>query len=71
MTLWSKQYLILFKESDSLSKSNTFEAKFLVGLCRYLILQGYGPERITILTTYLGQMFAVKKLIYDIQRYWN
>lgn len=27
-----------------------------MGLCNYLILQGYKPDDITILTTYNGQM---------------
>jgi superfamily I DNA and/or RNA helicase len=44
-----------------MSKSNEHEAKFLAGLCRHLILQGYTAERITILTTYTGQMFLLKK----------
>jgi len=37
------------------------EAKFLAGLCRYLILQEYKPEQITVLTMYTGQMFLLKK----------
>ncbi|XP_030831565.1 NFX1-type zinc finger-containing protein 1-like [Strongylocentrotus purpuratus] len=42
------------------SHSNIHEAKFLVGLCRYFLQQGYLPEQITILTTYSGQLFAFK-----------
>ena len=46
-----------------MSKSNEHEATFLANFCRYLILQGYTPDRITILTTYTGQMFLIKKQI--------
>ncbi|CAL8088270.1 unnamed protein product [Orchesella dallaii] len=50
-------------EKDSCSKSNLHEAKFLAGLCRYLVLQDYQPEQITVLTMYTGQMFLLKKEI--------
>ncbi|XP_030831842.1 NFX1-type zinc finger-containing protein 1-like [Strongylocentrotus purpuratus] len=52
-------------EEDSVdemkSHSNIHEAKFLVGLCRYFLQQGYLPNQITILTTYSGQLFAFKR----------
>ena len=51
------------KNEESESASNDHEAKFLVGLCRYLILQGYLPEKITILTPYNGQMFRLRELM--------
>eukprot|EP00057_Strongylocentrotus_purpuratus_P016845 XP_011671319.1 PREDICTED: NFX1-type zinc finger-containing protein 1 [Strongylocentrotus purpuratus] len=38
-------------------------AKFLVGLCRYFLQQGYHPAQITILTTYSGQLYAFKRLM--------
>ncbi|XP_058830209.1 NFX1-type zinc finger-containing protein 1 [Topomyia yanbarensis] len=38
------------------SKKNSFECKFLLGLCEYLVAQGYGPEDMVILTSYNGQM---------------
>ncbi|GAB6018951.1 NFX1-type zinc finger-containing protein 1 [Chamberlinius hualienensis] len=44
------------KVTDSKSKSNYFEAELLIGLCDYLIKQGYEPSKITILTGYLGQV---------------
>ncbi|XP_021953554.2 NFX1-type zinc finger-containing protein 1 [Folsomia candida] len=47
-------------EADSMSKSNEFEADYLLGLCRYLIHQGYSPSKITVLATYTGQMFLLK-----------
>lgn len=46
---------------DSNSKSNTYEAEFINGLCKHLILQGYKPSQITILTMYTGQLFLLKK----------
>ncbi|CAG0923232.1 unnamed protein product [Notodromas monacha] len=48
---------------DLKSKSNEVEAKFLLALCRYLLLQGYKHEQITILTGYSGQLFVFKKLL--------
>ena len=52
---------ILEKSStESLSHTNEHEARFLVSLCRYLLQQGYKAEQITILTTYSGQMFAIR-----------
>ncbi|KAG4074868.1 hypothetical protein HA402_009293 [Bradysia odoriphaga] len=50
-------------ESDTKSKSNEHEAKYVAALTRYLIQQGYNPERVTVLTTYLGQMFLIKQKI--------
>ena len=42
------------------SYSNPHEASFLVALCRYLLLQGYKREQITILTMYTGQLLELK-----------
>jgi superfamily I DNA and/or RNA helicase len=39
------------------------EAKFLAGLCQYLVLQGYKTSQITILATYTGQMYLIRKEI--------
>ncbi|XP_041836553.1 NFX1-type zinc finger-containing protein 1 [Melanotaenia boesemani] len=46
---------------DGRSHQNTHEAKFVVALCRYLLLQDYKPEQITILTTYTGQLHCLRK----------
>lgn len=46
-----------------MSKSNVFEADYMAGLCCHLILQGYAPGQITVLTTYTGQMFLLKQTI--------
>ncbi|CAH1802897.1 unnamed protein product [Owenia fusiformis] len=48
---------------DLRSKSNPFEAEYIVALCKYLIQQGYKREEITILTLYTGQMFTIKNLM--------
>ena len=45
---------------ESHSHANDHEATFLVALCRYLLQQGYNAEKITVLTTYTGQMFAIR-----------
>ncbi|XP_055532191.1 NFX1-type zinc finger-containing protein 1-like [Wyeomyia smithii] len=41
------------------SKKNTFECRFVLGLCEYLVAQGYGPNDIVILTAYNGQMLQL------------
>ena len=46
---------------DGHSKVNEHEVEFLAELCRYLLKQNYLPSQITILTTYSGQLFALKK----------
>lgn len=48
-------------DEDLKSHSNEHEAEYVVGLCRYLILQGYDRERITVLTLYSGQLFALRR----------
>ncbi|XP_015758492.1 PREDICTED: NFX1-type zinc finger-containing protein 1-like isoform X3 [Acropora digitifera] len=45
---------------ESNSYSNNHEAKFLVALCRYLLQQGYEAKQVTLLTTYSGQIFAIR-----------
>ncbi|CAK8680919.1 unnamed protein product [Clavelina lepadiformis] len=47
---------------DGMSKVNQHEADFTVTLCNYLLLQGYRPDQITILTAYVGQLLAFKKI---------
>ncbi len=49
--------------NDTKSKLNAHEAKFIVRLARYLILQQYKVSQITILTTYSAQLFQVKQLM--------
>ncbi|XP_013381835.1 NFX1-type zinc finger-containing protein 1-like [Lingula anatina] len=51
------------KDGENRSRSNKHEAKFMVALCKYLLLQGYGASQITILTTYTGQLLQFKKIM--------
>ncbi|CAN0280422.1 unnamed protein product [Lampetra fluviatilis] len=46
---------------DTKSRQNLHEADFVVALCKHLLLQGYAQERITVLTTYTGQLLALRK----------
>ncbi|PKU35329.1 hypothetical protein llap_14368 [Limosa lapponica baueri] len=45
------------------SHQNPHEAQFVVELCRYFLCQDYLPSQITILTTYTGQLFCLRKLM--------
>ncbi|XP_077192287.1 NFX1-type zinc finger-containing protein 1 [Paroedura picta] len=45
------------------SHQNPHEAHFVVGLCKYLLCQGYLPSQVTILTTYTGQLFCLRRLL--------
>ncbi|XP_071615637.1 NFX1-type zinc finger-containing protein 1 [Heliangelus exortis] len=47
------------------SHQNSHEAQFVVELCKYLLCQDYLPSQITILTTYTGQLFCLRKLMPD------
>ena len=49
---------------ESSSKTNRFEAEFLLKLAKYLVDQGgYKPSQITILAAYLGQMMLIQRLL--------
>ncbi|XP_019395339.1 PREDICTED: NFX1-type zinc finger-containing protein 1, partial [Crocodylus porosus] len=45
------------------SHQNPHEAKFVVELCKYFLCQDYLPSQITILTTYTGQLFCLRRLM--------
>ncbi|NWH86348.1 ZNFX1 protein, partial [Aegithalos caudatus] len=45
------------------SHQNPHEAHFVVELCKYFLCQGYEPSKITILTTYTGQFYCLRKLM--------
>ncbi|EHB05998.1 NFX1-type zinc finger-containing protein 1 [Heterocephalus glaber] len=45
------------------SHQNQHEAHFVVELCNYFLNQEYLPSQITILTTYTGQLFCLRKLM--------
>uniref|UniRef100_F6RC64 RZ-type domain-containing protein n=1 Tax=Ciona intestinalis TaxID=7719 RepID=F6RC64_CIOIN len=48
---------------DGRTKVNNYEARYMVALCKHLMLQDYKPSQITILTTYTGQLFAFKRIM--------
>ncbi|KAK6194459.1 hypothetical protein SNE40_000090 [Patella caerulea] len=50
-------------DEENKSHSNIYEAQFVVALADYLTKQGYSRQQITILTTYSGQMFQIRKLM--------
>lgn len=54
--------------SAQTTKSNAHEAGLCTEILRYLLLQGYAPNRVVLLTPYLGQ---VKKLLQMVQRTMN
>ncbi|KAK3589677.1 hypothetical protein CHS0354_015183 [Potamilus streckersoni] len=50
-------------DDDSKSHSNTYEAEFTAGFCRYLLQQGYNKSQITVLTLYSGQLYCLKNVM--------
>ncbi|XP_063429947.1 NFX1-type zinc finger-containing protein 1-like [Mytilus trossulus] len=48
-------------DADIKSHSNIHEAEYIVALCTYLLLQGYKPAQITVLTLYSAQLFELKR----------
>jgi hypothetical protein len=49
------------KDDRSSSKQNEFEAKFILKCVRYIAQQGYGSDKIVVLTPYLGQLKMLKE----------
>ncbi|ORY97819.1 P-loop containing nucleoside triphosphate hydrolase protein [Syncephalastrum racemosum] len=49
--------------TDTASKCNTHEAEMAARLSTYLLLQGYDPEDITIITMYAGQRSKIKQAL--------
>ncbi|KAB0383722.1 hypothetical protein FD755_005639 [Muntiacus reevesi] len=45
------------------SHQNQHEARFVVELCKYFLCQEYLPSQVTILTTYTGQLFCLRRLM--------
>ncbi|CAL1546453.1 unnamed protein product [Lymnaea stagnalis] len=56
------------QENDSRTFSNQYEAMFLIGLCEYLLQQGYTAKQITILSPYAGQIHLIKTLLERLPR---
>ena len=59
----------LFEQEDreSVSKVNEHEAKFVVMLAEYFVKNGHDPNKITILTFYLGQLFEIRSLFREMK----
>ena len=49
-------------DNEGKSHLNPYEAEVALALARHLLMQGYSPEQITILTTYSGQLLHLRKL---------
>lgn len=49
-------------DQESRSHLNPYEANMSLALARHLLMQGLEPSKITILTTYSGQLLHFKKL---------
>jgi AAA domain len=58
-----------FQDKENSSRTNEFEANFLISLCKRLLWQGYQPQQITILAAYKGQMFLIKKVILPLNKF--
>ncbi|KAK3589661.1 hypothetical protein CHS0354_015165 [Potamilus streckersoni] len=50
-------------DADQKSRLNEHEARYVAALCKYLLRQGYSPNQITVLTTYSGQLFCLRKMM--------
>ena len=48
---------------DTKSRTNAFEAEYAVRVASYLVRRrGYDAKDVTLLTLYVGQMFAIKRV---------
>ncbi|KAH9488055.1 NFX1-type zinc finger-containing protein 1 [Bulinus truncatus] len=54
-------------DEESQSKTNAHESQYVVELCKYLLLKGYEASQITILTTYSGQVYLIRKTMRERQ----
>ncbi|KRX01012.1 P-loop containing nucleoside triphosphate hydrolase [Pseudocohnilembus persalinus] len=63
---WNLDYTV--EDDFHKSKINKLEIVNLLYLVRYLILQGYQPEQITILSMYRGQTILISKLIKKFEK---
>jgi hypothetical protein len=50
------------------SKVNQHEVDMVIATVRYLYQQGYGPERMVVLTPYLGQLMELQR---GLSNEWN
>ena len=59
------------QEEDTNTFTNRYEARFIVGLCEYLLLQGYSPRQMTVLSPYKGQIQLIKTQLKHMVRSKN
>lgn len=50
-------------KTDETTKTNQFEAEFMIQLAKFLLASGHQPRQITILTPYLGQFSLIRGLV--------
>ncbi|KAH7929198.1 P-loop containing nucleoside triphosphate hydrolase protein [Leucogyrophana mollusca] len=50
-------------DTGASSKQNTYEAQMVLKMVRYLAQQGYGTDKIVILTPYLGQLYKLREAL--------
>ena len=55
--------------SESKSRTNLFEAGYVLKVASYLVRRGYDTKDITVLTLYVGQMLAIKRVRTYVQIY--
>ena len=48
--------------TESKSRTNLFEAGYALKVASYLVQRGYDSKDITVLTLYVGQMLAIKRV---------
>lgn len=53
----------LREEGAKASKQNSFEVDMVLNILRYLGQQGYGTDKIVILTPYLGQLHRLQEVL--------
>ena len=52
-----------------MSKTNTFEASYLIQLVLYLLKNGYKASQIVVLSMYKGQLMLLKRLAKEVNRF--
>lgn len=48
--------------SETKSWTNLHEAEYVLKVASYLVKRGYRPQDVTILTLYVGQVVAIKRV---------
>jgi superfamily I DNA and/or RNA helicase len=50
-------------EGSKQSKKNIFEAEIVLQIVKYLGQQGYGTDKLVVLTPYLGQLYLLREIL--------